>query len=628
MKRLLLPLILIICFLAVPIPINAEVISTKEPTAKDTVYVAGNPDMYPLEYYNEKTERYEGLLPKIYEDISKQTGLDFSYIAADSKDRQKELADNLQVEIVSAYNKGEITPQKEIELFSYGKDKKSYTACIGFTKIINPEVSAAIEGAITSVDKDTWLSAAMELENQPNAFKAIFWLIVAVCILLLGIALLIIYIIRKQKKSDAKDKTKMTDQLTGIGNLNYFKDCYSNHISEEMRPLYYVAYVGIDIEKIETYFGTPESEELQRYAASAITESINDNDFAARIDNGIFALCYMCPDKERAIVTAEEIVNNLNKYNNTAVIDNNVLFRCGLFPLDKQNITQETAIYNARQGYLFAIDNKKDVFLCDKTVLDRVSLKSRLQKKISSAIENEEFHIYLQFIFNPKTNRFCGAEILSRWHDREEGVLSPANYIEDMKVAGMIDRLDFYIFDKTCRLLNDWNGTDYEKLYLSCNFTRTTLSSPEFLKKFEETLSKYKFNRSNLIIELTEDFLADNNNIAYKNIQIIKSLGCKVALDDFGSGYTSFSDLCSYPLDIIKIDRQIVTKALSSRGNAVLIGIIRMVHALGIEVLCEGVENAEENKRVIDADCDYIQGFLYSRVLPAENAMEFFNKKQ
>ncbi|MBQ4117224.1 MAG: EAL domain-containing protein, partial [Clostridia bacterium] len=84
----------------------------------------------------------------------------------------------------------------------------------------------------------------------------------------------------------------------------------------------------------------------------------------------------------------------------------------------------------------------------------------------------------------------------------------------------------------------------------------------------------------------------------------------------------------SYPLDIIKIDRQIVTKALSSRGNAVLIGIIRMVHALGIEVLCEGVENAEENKRVIDADCDYIQGFLYSRVLPAENAMEFFNKKQ
>ena len=90
--------------------------------------------------------------------------------------------------------------------------------------------------------------------------------------------------------------------------------------------------------------------------------------------------------------------------------------------------------------------------------------------------------------------------MLSRWHSLEEGVLSPANYIEDMKLAGMIDKLDFYIFENTCKMLADWKNTDFKKLYLSCNFTRTTLSHPTFLEEFEEALSKYDFDRKNLLI--------------------------------------------------------------------------------------------------------------------------------
>lgn len=96
----------------------------------------------------------------------------------------------------------------------------------------------------------------------------------------------------------------------------------------------------------------------------------------------------------------------------------------------------------------------------------------------------------------------------------EEGVLSPANYIEDMKLAGMIDKLDFYIFEKTCKMLADWKNTDFKKLYLSCNFTRTTLSQPTFLEEFEEALSKYDFDRKNLLIELTEDALVSDSSVA------------------------------------------------------------------------------------------------------------------
>ena len=517
---------------------------------------------------------------------------------------------------------------KEVELFTYDKGGKSHTVCIGFTKIASKEMVSAVEKAIQKSDKNMWISGMMEIEEKTNSSDFIIWLIVLLVAMALALVVLIAYIVKKRNIKEVQNQTTMIDEMTGIGNLNYFKDCFSNHISSAMRPLYYVAYVAIQIEKIETYFGLQQSEELQRYVAATITDGLQDHDFAARIENGVFACCFMCPDTERAIQSAAELISNLNAYNESYAKDNGVVFRCGLYSLDKENIPCETVIYNARQGYLYAVNEQKDVYLCDKNVLNRVSLKSRLQKKIAVAIEKEEFKLYLQFVFDTATKRFCGAEVLTRWHSPEEGVLSPANYIEDMKLAGMIDKLDFSVLEKTCRILSEWKGTEFENLYLSCNITRTTLSSPKFAEFFEGILSKYDFDREKLLVELTEDTLVNDSATAYQNVLAIKKQKCKIALDDFGSGYTSFSDLCDYPLDIVKIDRHIVTKASSSRGYAVLVGIIRMAHALGIRVLCEGVEKESENQRVLDAGCDWIQGFMYARVLPLENAIDFYKTKQ
>ena len=133
MKKLIVWAMILACVFSLCVPVSADVISTKEPTAKNAVYIAGNPDMYPLEYYNEKTECYEGILPNIYKAISIQSGIDFAYVSADREDRQKELAENCQIEIVSAHHKGDISVSKEIELFSYFKDGREYIACIGFT---------------------------------------------------------------------------------------------------------------------------------------------------------------------------------------------------------------------------------------------------------------------------------------------------------------------------------------------------------------------------------------------------------------------------------------------------------------------------------------------------------------
>ena len=628
MKKQILSILIMLCLFSLCVPGFADVVSTGEPAAGDSVYIAGNPDLYPLEYYNEKTECYEGILPNLFQKISEQTGIDFAYIAAAPEDRQKELAENLQVEIVSAYHKGEISVEKEIELFSYIKDGQEYTVCIGFTKIFSPTVAAMIEETVQQADKDEWLAATMGLETQASFRTELIWLAVTVAALIVVLIVLIVCMLKKRRARIAQDKTKMTDPMTGIGNLDYFKECYIHHISPVVRQLYFVGYIAIEIEKIETYFGTAQSEELQRYAADTVTHAMRDSDFAARIDNGVFAFAVLCPDTNRAMEYTAELVKNLNAYNKSYAEKNGVVFRCGLYPLDKQNMTAETVIYNARQGYLYAVGNKRDVCLCGKDILDRVSMKSRLQKKILSALEKGEFQIYLQLVYDVRNQRFYGAEVLSRWHSRDDGVLSPANYLDDMKLAGMIDKLDFYIFDKTCAILNGWKGTEFEDFRLSCNFTRTTLSLVNFREQFEKILCDYDFDRSKLLIEITEDSLVDDSKVAYQNVLAIKALGCRVALDDFGSGYTSFRDLCDYPLDVIKIDRNIVAKGTKNPGRGVLVGIVHLAHSLGMNVLCEGVETEEERETVTDAGCDYIQGFFYSRVLPFENALDFYKNQR
>lgn len=626
MKRIIAPIVFLVYALLLCLCVGAEVNTTKEPTAEKGMYIAGNPDLFPLEYYNERTERYEGILPEIYEKVSSETGLVFSYVGADSESRQKELAENLQVEIVSAYRKGEISVAAERELFTYEKDGKTYTVCIGFTDIADPEIVSKVSSALASADKNTWMSASMALKQQSEPHKLFWYLMGALGVLLIAVIVFIVYIVKKHKADQKQNAEKMNDSLTGIGNRLYFKNCYEHNISEEMRSLYYVGYISVNIEKLETYFGESKSEELQRYAASVITNSIGDNDFSARIGSGVFAVCCMFPDEKRAVKFAKELMEELNSGNHGSSVESGIVFRCGLYSLDKANIPYETAVFNARQGYLYAQSEKLDVCLSDGAILGRVSQKSRLQKKLSSAIEKDEFHLYLQFIMDSRTDKICGAEVLSRWHNPEEGVQSPANYIEDLKTAGMIEKLDLYILEKTCKLLHEWNGTELEGLRLSCNFTRITLSAESFLERFEELLERYSFDRQRLIIELTEDSLADDGAVAFKNVLGIKALGCIVALDDMGSGYTSFRDLCDYPIDIMKIDRHIVTKAADSRGYAVLSGIINMAHDLGISVLCEGVETETEETRVKGVGCDYIQGFLYSRVLPVENAIEFYKK--
>ena len=244
-------------------------------------------------------------------------------------------------------------------------------------------------------------------------------------------------------------------------------------------------------------------------------------------------------------------------------------------------------------------------------------------ENILKGIENNEFKMYLQFIVDTKTKRIVSAEALSRWESPQKGTIAPGHYIGSMEASGLISRHDFYIFELACAQLAKWHETEYHDISISCNFTRITLSEEDCIDRLKEIAQKYNFDRTKLAIEISEDTIEPDREVAKCNVKLCKELGFKIYLDDLGSGYTALANLCEYPIDVVKIDRDILLKANTKRGKELLSGIVALAHSLNMSVICEGVETEEQNELMAHADCDYIQGWYYAKAMPTDGCEDF-----
>ena len=249
-----------------------------------------------------------------------------------------------------------------------------------------------------------------------------------------------------------------------------------------------------------------------------------------------------------------------------------------------------------------------------------------LINKIRYGLKNKEFKMHLQFIVDNKTKRIVSGEALSRWEDSSGEVIMPGKYIGVMEKSGLIIKFDYYMFEMVCDKLSKWGDTDFKELTISCNFTRITISEKDFVAKIKDIAERYEFDRSKLILEITEDAIEKNLDVARDNIIKAKELGFRIALDDIGSGYTSLISLGEYPIDIVKIDREVLLLSEKESGKKLFWGIISLIHNLNLKVECEGVETEEQNTLVSESDCDYIQGWYYSKALPEASAEIFYKE--
>lgn len=449
-----------------------------------------------------------------------------------------------------------------------------------------------------------------------------FLLWIVVCAALVALIILLVLGVTKKLRLSGFDTT---DALTGIGNKKYLRRCFEHNISG-YRNYYCLLYIAFDAFNAEKNYGKEKTEELQKFSAKIISSASDEYDYFARTDNGVFACLIRYSEMKKATERIEQLISSLNKQQGTVVRGISVSFRAGIYPLGEDNENFDTVFSGAETAYNYADRTKVNYCICTNELLRGKATRDRLRQKLLSAIDDNQFDMFLQFIYNVGEKKFTSAEVLSRWNNPEEGFLLPGHYINDMRNTGVISKFDYYMLDKTCALLAEWQKTGEQNLNLSCNITRITISEEDFLEKLHNIVKKYDFDRQKLMLEITEDALIDNQAVAYRNISDCKTAGIRIAIDDFGAGNTSFNDICNYPVDLIKIDREIVTKSTNEKGSAVISSLVGLAHNLGIKILCEGVETEEQNNAVVNNGSDYVQGYFHSYVFPLAEAMEYYEK--
>ena len=239
-------LLMIVCM----IQVSAGVMTTTEPTgAADAVYVAGNPDFYPIEYYDEESGSYEGIMPEMLEKVSEKTGMDFVYVSGGNKNRQKNLAENRQVEMVSAHEADREIDwdlQDDLLLFRVEREKENVEVYIGFTRIASNDLITKVQKALEEICREdlSGIAVSYVMEQKEQHFPKKVLLIVLTAVILLSAGLLI-YIFRLRKKNLQQEKNEMDDPLTGLGNTAYLEYQFENLLSVQEIRLYYLAFVGI-----------------------------------------------------------------------------------------------------------------------------------------------------------------------------------------------------------------------------------------------------------------------------------------------------------------------------------------------------------------------------------------------
>ena len=585
-----------------------------------SVFVAGNPDLYPVEYFDEKTKRYDGVLPRLYERISRETGINFTYIYSSSEDQQTYLVKNQQVDMVSAYVVGSevgnyLSEDYTVLPFTYGG--REYKVAIGFTQNCDAEKRDRIKEYLSNLTEDELTDLTVSFVMEHGRLKLTeYWLavvIIAVAIIL-GTSILLICVIRKNKKKALQ--RYQFDEKTGLYSKKYFADFLEDRIPPELRELYVMAQISIDYGSLLKYYGKDNADKLETYIADRLREFCVENEIAAYFDDATFGVAYLCTTEQAAVERLNTLVESLNAENGILTQDYKVTMHAGAYRLHRQKDSAYRICNIANEAYKRAEDQELDSFFADHAFIKLVESRALLQRETVQAVKKGQILYYMQYVVDIKNNRIYGAEGLSRWEHPREGLLEPGAYIELMRQAKTIGYLDYYMFERSCQQLERWESEGLTDFCVSCNFDRLTIANIDFSDRIIEIANKYNFNRKHMILEITEETFVYNRGNACHNTKLLSEAGFSLALDDFGSGYASFRNLIEYHVTHLKLDRSMLPLFDTEDGVTLLRGIITAAHSLGVIVLMEGVETFEQLERVRAMDIDLVQGFMFSRVVP------------
>lgn len=440
-------------------------------------------------------------------------------------------------------------------------------------------------------------------------------------LLIIGISLIFSYIIVATSISYNKqlELIAYTDDVTGYGNFNNFKQCCNKLIKNN--PYLNYAVVAFDINQfkvINDIYGHDIGNTVLKHIAKVLSTLVSEKECFGRIGADNFSLLLTYNEDTDVIYRLQAISTQVSGFIDGYIIglsygicritepNPEVSVLCDRASIAKSSIKNSIGV-----NYAFFNKSRRNELIREKEI----------ENLMESALANREFICYLQPQFRLDNDEIFGAEALVRWNKPGKGIISPGEFIPVFEKNGFIKKLDYYMFEQVCILLNKWKRTNpsFFPLIISVNLSRLHLSTPTLCQDLLAITKKYMVEPSNIEIELTESAVYEDAARMIQAMRSLKSHGFILAIDDFGSGYSSLNTLKDIPADVLKLDKGFLEQSVNNkRGSHIITSLIDMAKSMGIMTIAEGVENSHHVRFLRQAGCDVAQGYYYSKPLPPE----------
>jgi diguanylate cyclase (GGDEF)-like protein len=425
-----------------------------------------------------------------------------------------------------------------------------------------------------------------------------------------------------EQAQDQLDYLMHHDSLTNLPNQLSLREQFKQIKSTHSQQLMTIICVGLDrFNQINDDLGHSVGDRLLQAVAQRLVNGVTSEDYVARLGSGQFAIILpTTPHKKDAVLIAQTL---LEQFSQTFAIDHQEIFvtasiGMALYPRDGRDIEQllnqaNKAMFQAKQQggnchqfYSIALS---------KGTSDRVALKTNLRY----ALERDELQVYYQPQLDLETGKIIGAEALLRWEHPERGLVSPIKFIPLAEETGLILPIGEWVLKMACQQTRHWQKVGYPHLKIAVNLSGRQFQQLDLRHRLVKIFTETGLRPEYLELELTESMLVENTDVAIRRLQALKALGVEIAIDDFGTGYSSLSYLQQFPFDTLKIDRCFIRNIQDNPSQAAITqAIIEMANTLDLKLVAEGVETDAELSFVVQHHCHKMQGYLFSKPLPAK----------
>ena len=424
------------------------------------------------------------------------------------------------------------------------------------------------------------------------------------------------------------------DALTGLPNRVLFMERLSNAISlASRRRNYSFAVLFFDFDRfklVNDSLGHLVGDQLLIAIARRLEKHLRVGDTVARLGGDEFTILLEdIKDGSIATTIADRLQEELTRPFN---LSGHEVFTSASIGIALSNIgydrpedllrDADIAMYSAKAS------GKARYEVFDTTMRTRTVALLQLETDLRRGLERREFKLYYQPIVSLQTGEIRGFEALIRWQHPQRGLVSPTEFIPVAEETGLIVPIGWWVFREACQQMRLWQlqFPEYSSLVMSINLSAKQFAQPDLVEQIKNLLQETELNPSSLKLEITESVIMDNAESATAMLLQLQALGIRFSLDDFGTGYSSLAYLYRFPIHTLKIDRSFINK-MDSEQFEIVRTIVTLAHNLGMDVVAEGVEKVKHLAQLKALNCEYGQGYFFSKPVDSQAATALLANK-